>query len=733
MQWVELSLSQVLVAWSIERHLDAARMGILRHIGAETTEYNSICELTEQSKLDSINRTITGLQALQDMILIASDLPHPAIARVECRGMLRATVLANLTLEVMETILSTIIPKTKSCGGVDIIRYNSLEGASKVNIRKDNYPSSSARVELLGNGTEVKDQPTSSPEYIVVFGLNSESHTSSINSPQNMFFKHAFSGIEQDTFSFSQAISKIKNAKPSLFQRHLVFIVKISRGSRTLMTYNAHPQLRARLESRFKEIDQAVAKSEHQYISSLQKRCLHHISFLPATSSQKATTPTEPGVAKMKESNEKKPENESLKSESMGKSEPTKRIPRPTTMLRPKLIGKSIEGSAMQAVAARRLKASSGPVALQRTVSGSRKKSITTVAAAPRGGEKAIIDKPVSVERIVSGSGPAALPMLKSIMTTYCAEFQAQLTSPGYRLQRRFLSPSTFLEGTILDSCKKQTLMKHFRSNCKIYNLTCSGTGDETCFSGKLDVAGFTVHYFISWHETVEDAFDIFILCATNGKNIDGYITKDGSLYAERTLDVISSSAMAAVRGNIESASKTIRNLHIWKFFARGVASQSTLSREILVENLIELRKCSYQVDLVSVDPRLTAILQDTSNELRLSWPSVFNAISKSPVFSHHTVIESGDTITHLVYYKEEEVFLDLIVCQQQHQQQQQQPGAEVVEAARILAKEQFPDVNVSNSETKEATTAVNSAVQKFVMFLLQWLWNDCENKLDCK
>jgi len=90
-------------------------------------------------------------------------------------------------------------------------------------------------------------------------------------------------------------------------------------------------------------------------------------------------------------------------------------------------------------------------------------------------------------------------------------------------------------------------------------------------------------------------------------------------------------------------------------------------------------------------------------------------------------VIESGDTITHLVYYKEEEVFLDLIVCQQQHQQQQQQPGAEVVEAARILAKEQFPDVNVSNSETKEATTAVNSAVQKFVMFLLQWLWNDCE------
>jgi hypothetical protein len=132
-------------------------------------------------------------------------------------------------------------------------------------------------------------------------------------------------------------------------------------------------------------------------------------------------------------------------------------------------------------------------------------------------------------------------------------------------------------------------------------------------------------------------------------------------------------------------------------------------------------------VELVSVDPRLTAILQDTSNELRFSWPSVFDAISKSQVFSHCIVIESGDTNTYLVYFKEEDVFIDLIVCRQQHHQQQQ-PGVEVVEAARILAREQFPhDNDTMNSDTKEATTAVKSAAQKFGLFLLQWLWNDCE------
>lgn len=58
---------------------------------------------------------------------------------------------------------------------------------------------------------------------------------------------------------------------------------------------------------------------------------------------------------------------------------PTKRIPRPTSMLRPTLIGKSVEGSAMQAVTASRLRAraSSRPLPPQRSVSGSGKSPST--------------------------------------------------------------------------------------------------------------------------------------------------------------------------------------------------------------------------------------------------------------------------------------------------------------------------------------------------------------------
>ena len=58
---------------------------------------------------------------------------------------------------------------------------------------------------------------------------------------------------------------------------------------------------------------------------------------------------------------------------------PKRRIPRPTSMLKPTLIGKSVEGSAMQAVAASRLRASSRPLPQHRSVSGSGKSPNTTV------------------------------------------------------------------------------------------------------------------------------------------------------------------------------------------------------------------------------------------------------------------------------------------------------------------------------------------------------------------
>lgn len=857
--------------------------------------------------------------------MIANNLPHPAIARVDSNSMLRATVLSNLTLELLEAMLIFITPQKKSSDAVSIMRHTATEGFSLVKITRDNTHRS-ARVELSGRGKVLRDKPTDSPEFVVVFGLNGESMK---YAPQNLFFKHVI--CPSNASPFSQALSHIKQTKPTLFQRHLAFIVKISRSTRTLMTYNIKPELRSLLEHRFKEIEQSIIKAEDQFRDDLQIRCLQHMSLHTKDSSKQQTAAND--ATDTAANHEKKLET----AESIVKSGPARRIARPTSMLRPTLIGKSIEGAAMQAVTANRLRASARPSITHRQVSGNEQKK-KAIAATQR--EKTIA-KPSSVEQkvqgspkqrrdvassfqaslfsayrtflphmkdgsgtffsqhrlnqsslqnlahfflsnekkntllssrlmctcygnfigigsiqqlqcdtemasakafvdhltnqwgtrrivpvtgtddppnnnsfpqllylqktllssssrtalilievsmpwdksrksfilccktwlfntvdknskfskpfvslgimereaaaieavaldfigrlnldvelfnfaclraskmargISQGSGPTPLPLLKSVIKRYDAESQTHLQFPRYRLQRRFLSPSSFLEGDLLDACKNASIVEHFHSNSKIYDLSCSGSGGDTCFTGKMKVAGFLVYYFIACHESVEAALDVFVLCVTKGKYIDGYIIKDGSPYAERILDVVLYSAMTTVQELVEVAAKTIRKLQIWGSFGQDY-SRPLMLEESLIDNINELRTISHRLDLVVIDPRLKDILWDESNQLGLSWRCVLTDMTRSPSFPHCTTFDAEETLNYLVYCKEEDVFIELVLDR-----------LERVQEARILTREPF----TYDSDTKEVN-AVRSAAFKFTKFVLKWLWSDCENRV---
>ena len=709
-----------------------------------------------KSKQISIDQTHPGMTALEEMIGFADRLPHPAVSSLHHSGMLKATGLSDLTLKMLEAMLSSIAPAARGnlLEAVDIIRYTSSRGASLVKITKDNTPKRSARVELSGTRKVLRDRSIDNPEYISVFGFNINSMTSA----KHLFFKHVSfqisSSTQQETSVFSQALSKIQAAKPSLFRRHLVFILRVSKQRRSLMIYNANPQLRLQLESSFKQIENAVAKADEQGRGSLQKRCLSHIGLAPTDQSKQDTVandPTNDATPIKPKSKEKKSENE----EPVVKR-PARRIPRPTSMLRPTLIGKSVEGSTAAAVQASRLRARAATrpspsvssrkkieTTQDKNVSRKKRESVrhkdkdaTSVIRAShpqalvkvyraflslltedgsdalisqhrlnqssiqhlahmffkslkeKGGSsaslstrlmcscygkfvgtgsvqqlecdnditsltsfadhlmklwgttaittdkqsrssshlpltiylrkdlltsasrKAVIIMEVSIHwhntlnsltfsynawlinsvdknklhqkrsnrkpfaslrrlereagaieavlldflgklnveseifnfaclRITRGGaqeeahkrGPSTLSLLRSIIARYPFS-QAQLPSPRYRLQRRFMNPSSFLEGALLESCKKSSLAEHLLSNGKTYNLTpCAGSkgDDDICFSGKMKVASFLVYFYIAWHETVESALDVFILSVTNGQFIDGYITKEGS------------------------------------------------------------------------------------------------------------------------------------------------------------------------------------------------------------
>ena len=335
-KWVELSLSQVLVAWSIECHLASSRLGLLQYEEGESSQYNY--KPSFQSKQIFINKTLPGIVSLEEMIRFADKLPHPAVSTVDNRSMIRATGLANLTLKLLEALLGSLSTKDSMLGGVNIIRYTKANGASLVKMTNDSTRKNCVGVEVLGTRKVVKDRATDDIEYITIFGFNNESQSMSVDT-KDLFFQHVriqvSSSSNTQQSSFSQALSKIKSANPSLFQRHMVFILRVSKSRRTLMTYNANPQLMAKLGTTFKQIDHASTKSDEQKRGS-------HMSFLPDTTpkqevaddahnSTNATTSHKPSPTIIEDVPEKPVE-----------KRPARRIPRPTSMLRPTLIGKSV-------------------------------------------------------------------------------------------------------------------------------------------------------------------------------------------------------------------------------------------------------------------------------------------------------------------------------------------------------------------------------------------------------
>jgi len=302
-------------------------------------------------------------------------------------------------------------------------------------------------------------------------------------------------------------------------------------------------------------------------------------------------------------------------------------------------------------------------------------------------------------------SGATTLSILKSIISRYQdTEVQARLPLPRYRLQRRFMAPSSFLNVPLVDSCNKQTLIKYLKSNHQTYNLQSIDSGD--CFVGKMNIGGFMVYYFITWHEYVEDALDVFVLTSTKGQFIDGYMTKEGSPIAERVIDVIIYSVMSLVQDTIEKCVKEIRKQCLWQRFSEKSNQPNTLQATTLVDNITELRASSFHLDLTVVDERVKTLLYD-SNELEISWRGIFNTIDRSSSFSHCITLNEGEASTYLIYSKEDDLFLDLSFDLRGK-----------VKVAQLL------------TQCSMSANAAKHVVDKFTTFVLKSIWDECESSV---
>ena len=127
------------------------------------------------------------------------------------------------------------------------------------------------------------------------------------------------------------------------------------------------------IKQKFSEVDTDISKRDATYRTNLQTKCASGCDR--SSNIHKTIKPNLPKPATPNTHDSTKQEKVTISTEGPHNTRgPKRRIPRPTSMLRPKLIGKSVEGSAMEAVKASRLRArSSRPLPPQRSVSGSGK------------------------------------------------------------------------------------------------------------------------------------------------------------------------------------------------------------------------------------------------------------------------------------------------------------------------------------------------------------------------
>lgn len=256
--WVELTLNQVLIAWVIERHIQRTQLGeLVVRDGME--RQNSLCTDPERNAM--LETLAPGYPRLFNILDASHDLPHPAIEKLELGGVIRASSVATVSLDLLEKCLNGLkrddSHPAKSRGdtlsGVTIIRLSRTERPTPVDLiwdsGRENCLAIRSGTDLTSN-VVLQDSPIDCPEYLCFCCFSHYSKDaedkSSLLSPSAMCFREVTVDGSLDgrkEIPFIDALLSIRKSNPSAFSRSLAFVLSVKRNRRMLVTYNWNPQV----------------------------------------------------------------------------------------------------------------------------------------------------------------------------------------------------------------------------------------------------------------------------------------------------------------------------------------------------------------------------------------------------------------------------------------------------------------------------------------------------------
>jgi hypothetical protein len=334
---------------------------------------------TELARKEALDQISPGLPALQSALQSAHALPHPAVLKLQQEGNVRSSAVATVALDLLEnTLLDQLRTETKGKVGLNVssdlcvIRFSRSERPRRVQLSWDSHQH---RAVVRGASDDrdgsvvIRDAPIDCPEYICFYRFPEYSRKIEDDtlSPPRLFEEVAVDDGTSDPNGLLSSLEQLKQQYPRSFYRSFAFIFSIKRNRRTLLTYNWSPQLFKSTVSRLVEKDNSFLVSTGRSVDLLQRRSLKFLSPKSDAIEEKPKSASVAPVAKPRFlRNESSGVTESSDSASAGEPDrsglrpaPVRRIARPVAMRRPKLIGKSVEGAAVHAVAASRARAKS--------------------------------------------------------------------------------------------------------------------------------------------------------------------------------------------------------------------------------------------------------------------------------------------------------------------------------------------------------------------------------------
>ena len=360
-QQKELTLNQAVVSWCVERHLESTRLGLSFFTTGDEAN----------AKVSNIDHVSPGLASLGCILLKNKELPHPGVKGLDFNFVINGPDLAGMTVKCLEQAILPILFDQRK------ITMRDVRDLSNIRITNNDVQSvhlkDGERVQVIDylSGRNIWDRELDSLQYVSVYGLNAETEfaarhfhddgiaTGMMASPTSLLFKTILvNDYLSVSNSLSNALRDILTNDPYILLRRVAFLVSVRRDGFSVLFYNWNPQsvemVRSKLNDIFNEYElQRKPKFESVQFKSLfkYKRNVQDIqsSKGPMNTKQSriqstrriissGTIPSVP-VSVIREENTKKSERG------------TKSI------LMPTIVGKSIQGSAQQALLASRARA----------------------------------------------------------------------------------------------------------------------------------------------------------------------------------------------------------------------------------------------------------------------------------------------------------------------------------------------------------------------------------------